>query len=102
MQPMNERSRTFLIEMFTDLRDQRQEELCTGRPSPPDPVEAGRHVAYYQALIAGLAHRAPFPEDPGLREFVGGMARDIDEENEYEAVLLEHRACAELIDRLPA
>jgi len=98
---MDERSRTFLIEMFTGLRDQRQEEVRTGRPSPPDPVEADRHVAYYQGLIAALAHGAPFPEDPGLRAFVVGMARDIDEENDYERVLLEHRACAELIDQLP-
>jgi hypothetical protein len=98
---MDERSRRFLIEMFAGLRDQRQEEVRTGTPSPPDPFEVGRQVAYYQALVAGLAHGAPFPEDPGLREFVVGMARDIDEENDYERVLLEHRACVELINRLP-
>lgn len=98
---MDGRSRAFLIEVFSGLRDQRRGETGGSGPSAPDPVESARVLAYYEALIAGLADGAPFPDDPGLREFVVGMARSIDEENGYEEAVLEHRACAELIDRLP-
>lgn len=98
---MDERSRAFLVEMFSGLRDQRRAESGGSGPSAPDPVESARILAYYEALVEGLADGAPFPEDPGLRGFVVGMARSIDEENGYEEAVLEHRACAELIDRLP-
>lgn len=97
---MDERSRAFLIQVFTGLRDQRREEASSGQP-PPDPAESARLIAYYEALIAGLENGAAFPSDPGLRDFVVSMAKAIDEENDYATIVLEHRACAELIDRLP-
>jgi hypothetical protein len=97
---MDERSRAFLVRVFRGLRDQRQEEVRSGSP-PSDPVASARVLSYYEALIAGLEDGGAFPSDPGLREFIVGMAEAIDQENEYETTVLEHRACAELIDLLP-
>jgi hypothetical protein len=81
-------SREFLIGLFTDLRDDLEGE----------PGSAGK-AAIYEALLTGL-EGGELPDDEGVREYVAGLARATDEENEYAQVMLEHRALAELSDAL--
>jgi hypothetical protein len=77
-------SRGFLIGLFTDLRDDLEDQ----------PGSSGR-AAIYAALLAGL-EGGEFPDDEAAREYVAGLARATDEENEYAQAVLEHRALEEL------
>jgi len=94
--PIAQQSRTFLIETFADLRDDLADRLRKGGQGSPDPEKAGRELAIYEALLAGLAQREPFPDDEAIRQYVAGLAKATDEENQYEQAALEHRAFAEL------
>ena len=93
-------SRAFLVEMFTDLRDDLEDQVRDGGKDGPDPEEAARKLEMYEALLAGLAQRESFPDDSALREYVTGLAKATDEANGYEQAALEHRAFAELVGAL--
>jgi hypothetical protein len=71
-----------------------------GGQGSPDPEKATRELAVYEALLAGLAESRPFPDDDSLRDYVGGLAKATDEENQYAQATLEHRAFAELFQAL--
>jgi hypothetical protein len=89
-------SAAFLVEMFTGLRDDLQQQVQAGGKASPDPGKAARDLAVYEALLASLAGREAFPEDEGVRQYVADLMRATDEENGYEQAALEHRAFAEL------
>jgi hypothetical protein len=95
-----QQSRTFLIETFADLRDDLRDQVQKGGRGSPDPARAGRQLAIYEALLAGLAQGGEFPGEEAVREYVAGLARATDEENGYEQAALEHRAFAELVEAL--
>lgn len=82
-------SRAFLIELFTKLRGDLAERAS-------EEVGAARELRIFDALLAGLQRAGSFPDDDELREYVAGLAEATDRENEYEHVVLEHRALAEL------
>ena len=86
-------SREFLVSLFTDLR----EDLANQAGSE---AVAGKR-AIYDALLSGLAEDdEPFPDEETLREYVSGLAEGVDEANQYEQAVLEHRALAELLSAL--
>jgi hypothetical protein len=100
LEPIAQQSRTFLIEMFADLRDDLADRLRQGGRTGPDPERAGRELAIYEALLAGLAPGGAFPDDKAVHEYVAGLAKATDEANGYEQAALEHRALAELAEAL--
>jgi len=95
-----QRSSSFLIDTFTDLRDDLEDRLREGGPGGPDPEKAARDLAIYEVLLAGLTQREEFPDDEAVREYVGGLAQATDEANGYEQAALEHRAFSELVAAL--
>jgi hypothetical protein len=95
-------SRAFLVEMFTDLRDDLKDQVRDGGQDDPAPEEAARKLAMYEALLGGLAQRESFPDDSAMREYVAGLAKATDEANGYEQAVLEHRALGELVTALGA
>jgi hypothetical protein len=95
-----QRSRSFLIDTFTDLRDDLEDRLREGGPGGPDPEKAARDRTIYEALLAGLTQREGFPDDEAVREYVGGLAQATDEANGYEQAALEHQAFSELVTAL--
>jgi hypothetical protein len=99
---ISQRSRAFLVDTFTDLRDDLQDRVREGGPGRPDPEKAARDLAIYEALLAGLTQRERFPDDEAVREYVGGLAKATDEANGYEQAALEHRAFSELVAALGA
>lgn len=86
--PIATESRQFLVDLFTDLRQD-----LGGQPERP------RQVAIYDALLTGL-EEGTFPDDEELRNYVAELARGTDEANGYAQASLEHRAMAELADAL--
>ncbi len=88
MTPIAPESREFLIGLFTDLREDLEE----------DSDGSGR-AAIYEGLLAGL-EGGELPDDEAAREYVAGLARAVDEENGYAQAVLEHRALAELENAL--
>jgi hypothetical protein len=82
-------SRDFLIEMLTDLRDDLEEQVRKGGPGGPAPEKAARDRTVYAALLDALKGRGAFPDDERVREYVAGLARATDQENEYERTVLE-------------
>lgn len=100
MGPTAQQSRTFLIETFADLRDDLADRVRNGGQGSPDPEKAARELAIYEALLAGLTQREAFPDDETVRQYVTGLAKATDEENQYEQAALEHRAFAELAGAL--
>ncbi|HEX7245850.1 MAG TPA: hypothetical protein VF245_09825 [Solirubrobacterales bacterium] len=95
-------SAKFLVELFTDLRNNLREQMREPGEGNPRLDEANRKLDIYEALLAGLARDAAFPDDDALREYVSGLAEGVDQANKYEQVVLEHRALAELVDALSA
>jgi hypothetical protein len=95
-----QQSRTFLIDTFTDLRDDLEDRVRKGGRGAPDPESAGRELATYEALLAGLTQLGAFPDDEAVREYVAGLAKATDEANGYEEAALEHQAFAELVGAL--
>ncbi len=93
------RSREFLIETFTQLRDDLVAEIRSSTGGRPDRVGAGRRLAIFEALLDGL-HGGAFPDDSALREYVAEMAEAVDDANDYVQASLEHQAFAELIAEL--
>lgn len=89
-------SRAFLVELFTDLRDDLLEQM----QDSPEPERATSELAIYEALLGGLTGREAFPNDEGTRRFVTALAKAAEEGNAYEQAALEHRAFAELIGAL--
>jgi hypothetical protein len=100
--PIAPRSRTFLIETFTDLRDDLADQVRAGGQGSPDPEKASRELTIYEALLAGLIQREPFPDGETVCQYVADLAKATDEENQYEQATLEHRAFAELAAALTA
>jgi hypothetical protein len=94
---MDPSARDFLLSSFRGLRADTLEERMTG-----DRVRAGRILAYCEAVIAALEDDAPLPHDRGLRDYLEAAAKFHDEANEYERVVMEQRAWAGLLERLPA
>lgn len=82
-------SKAFLVSLFTDLR----KDLAEMEP------EAAEKIAVFDALLGGLG-RGTFPDDEKLRAYVAELAEATDKGNEYEHVVLEHRALGELLDAL--
>jgi len=95
-----QRSKAFLIDTFTDLRDDLEGRLREGGPGGPDPEKAAHDLAIYEALLAGLTKREAFPDDEAVRRYVAGLAQATDEANGYEQAALEHRAFSELVAAL--
>lgn len=95
-----QKSRTFLIDTFTDLRDDLENRMREGGPGGPDPEKAASDLAIYEALLAGLTQREALPDNEAVREYVSGLAKATDEANGYEQAALEHRAFAELVGAL--
>jgi hypothetical protein len=94
------RSRRFLIERFTVLRDDLAEQAAAGEV--PDPEQAERELAIQVALLAALSRGGSFPEDDASREYVAQVAQAVDEASGYEQADFEHRAFAGLAARLGA
>lgn len=94
-----QRSKAFLIEMFTDLRTDLEDRLRQGGRGGPDPDKAANDLAIYEALLTGL-RGGPFPKTENVREYVTGLAKATDEANGYEQATLEHRAFEELVTAL--
>jgi hypothetical protein len=94
------RSREFLTERFTLLRDNLAEQVGAGEAS--DPEQATRELAVHDAVLSVLSHGGPLPDGDAAREYVAEVARAVDEASGYEQATLEHRAFAELLDRLAA
>jgi hypothetical protein len=92
-------SKAFLVWLFTDLRKDLAERASEGGQGSPDPEEAVGQLAIFDALLTGLA-RGEAPDDEAVRQYVSGLAKSADQENEYERVLREHRALTELDDAL--
>lgn len=88
-------SKEFLVWLFNDLRKDLAERADEGGKGNPDPETAAPQLAIYDALLTGLA-RGETPDDETVRQYVSGLAKSADEENEYERVLREHRALTEL------
>jgi hypothetical protein len=86
--------------MFTDLRTDLEGQVRDGGKGSPDPEDATRKLAMYEALLAGLAQREAFPDDEAVRQYVAGLAKATDEANGYEQAALEHQAFAELVAAL--
>jgi DNA-binding transcriptional ArsR family regulator len=85
-------SREFLVSLFTDLREDLANQ--TG-----DEAVAGKRTIY-DGLLSGLADEERFPDDETVREYVVGLAKGVDEANQFEQATLEHRALAELVRAL--
>jgi hypothetical protein len=94
------RSRAFLVELFTDLRTDLENQVREGGKGSPDPEEAAGKLAMYEALLAALAQREAFPDNEAVRQYVAGLAKATDEANGYEQAALEHQAFAELVAEL--
>lgn len=90
----------FLIKEFTDLRDGLAADVEKGGSTAPDPTNAARKLAIYDALLAALVGGEPFPEDDRIRQHVADVLHASDRENKYEEVELEHRALSELLAKL--
>jgi len=97
---ITQKSRSFLIDTFTDLRDDLEDRLREGGPGGPEPEKAASDLAMYKALLSGLAQRKAFPSDEAVREYVTGLAKATDEANGYKQAILEHEAFAELVAAL--
>lgn len=93
-------SRAFLVEMFTDLRTDLENQMGESGKGSPDPEEAARKLAMYKALLAGLTQSEAFPADEAVRQYVAELAKATDEANGYEQAALEHQAFAELVAEL--
>lgn len=94
---LDARSRAFLIELFTGLRDDLGEQMREpGAHHRLDLVQVSSELVIYEPLLNALEGREAFPDDERVRKAVAGMAATADRGNEYERVVLEHRAFAEL------
>jgi len=89
-------SREFLISLFTDLRVDLANQDAAKGPGHPGAEVIARKRAIYDALLNGLVEGGEPSDDETVREYVVGLARAIDETNQYEQTVLEHRAFAEL------
>jgi hypothetical protein len=96
-----QQSKTFLVWLFTDLRDGLKERMQNSGKGGPDLEQSRRELAIYDVLLAGLSGREAFPDDEAVRQHVVGLAKATDDENGYEQVALEHSAFADLIAELP-
>lgn len=92
-EPLSPESKAFLVELFTNLRA----DLAT---RADEEAGAARELSIFDALLTGLEQPEPFPDDEELREYVAKLAASTDESNEYEHVVREHRALAELGEAL--
>jgi len=92
-------SKEFLIWLFNDLRKDLAERADEGGRGNPDPGKAAPQLAIFDALLTGLAW-GEAPDDEAVRQYVAGLAKSADEENEYERIMREHQALAELDDAL--
>ena len=92
---IEQRSRDCLIDIFTTLRDDLAEQIRQGAVT--DAEKADRHLAIYEALLAGLTGGEAFPDDEETSEYVAELAQATDEENGYEQAALEHHALGELL-----
>lgn len=90
---MSPESKAFLIELFTKLRADLAKRAG-------EEAGAARELRIFDALLAGLEPPGSFPDDEELREYVATLAASTDESNEYEHVVLEHCALAELGEAL--
>ncbi len=93
-------SKEFLVFLFTDLRDDLANQLGAKGPGRPSAKTIARKRTIYEALLSGLAEGGKLPDDDRVREYVAGLAKATDEENQYEQAVLEHRAFAELSSAL--
>lgn len=92
-------SKEFLVWLFNSLRKDLAERAAEGGKGNPDPEKAAPQLAIFDALLTGLAG-GEMPDDEAVRQYVAGLAKSADEGNEYERVMREHRALAELDDAL--
>jgi len=91
------RSRRFLIERFTLLRDDLAEQAAAGEVSDP---QTKRELAIHDAVLAALSRDESFPKGNAAREYVAEVARAVDGASGYEQAAFEHRAFGELTARL--
>lgn len=91
-------SKSFLIALFADLRDDLVSQV--GTKGSPGAETIARKRAIYDALLSGLADERQLSDDEAVREYVVGLAEATDRENRYEQTVLEHRAFAELVRAL--
>jgi hypothetical protein len=94
---LDPRSKDFLIDLFTALLADLEDDLRGGGIGTTSSFEgaAGERVIY-RALLNALEGGGPFPDDEQARWLVAGLARAADEGNQYEQAALEHQAFAEL------
>ncbi len=95
-------SRRFLVELFTDLRNDLEGQMRESEKGSSQSDETARRLEMYEGLLAGLTKRAAFPDSYAVRQYVIGLAEGVDEANKYDQAVLEHRALSELIEALPA
>jgi hypothetical protein len=93
-------SRRFLVCLFSDLRRDMVDQVKAGGPSKPDPTCAAQNTAIFDALLIGLSESGTLPDSKEVRDYVARLAKSTDEENEYDRVIREHRALAELAKAL--
>ncbi|MGE5282458.1 MAG: hypothetical protein ACM3N0_09100 [Chloroflexota bacterium] len=88
----------FLRETFRDARDGVKDELARAQ-RPKNPERLRREEAAYGRLLAALDELVIVPDEE-VREVVARLAQIIDGSNEYERVVSEHDALANLIDQI--
>jgi hypothetical protein len=88
----------FLRKTFNDALDGVRDELAHAK-RPKDPGRLRREEATYGRLLAALDELVIVPDEE-VREVVTTLAQVIDTSNEYERVVAEHEALANLIEQI--
>jgi hypothetical protein len=88
----------FLRETFEDAREGVRDEQAHAK-QPKDPERLRREEAAYGRLLAALDELVIVPDEE-VREVLTTLAQVIDTSNEYERVVVEHEALANLIEQI--
>ena len=89
----------FLRSVFEIARDGVREELENYPAKLSGSARLRREAAAYGRLLAALAELVIVP-DGDIRTVLGDLAKVIDQDNEYERVIVEHEALHGLLDQL--
>ena len=93
------RDRKFLKEVLAMARDGVRDDLSEHGDRLRRPACQRRELAAYERLLAAIEGE-PLVPDPDLRSVLSGLARIVDDGNEYARVAAEHRAVHGLLASL--